>query len=425
MITETSALVPPMSNVMTRGNPACAATQCAPMTPEDGPENNVSTDRSPAVRAVMTPPFDFVERIGEATPSARRSCSRDRKYVAHPLADVRVDRRQERALVLAALGPHVARRADEQPGEPGLDAALDRRLVFVVRVRVQEADRQRPAARGHQLRGLGLGVLHIEGPLHPAARTEAFVDAAHHLARGERRRRIREEILRIGKPQPPDLEDVLESARHEQAHRTAGALDQRVHGQGRPVDEVVDYRRVDRKSSGENSDAVRDGVGGCPRCRGNLQDLYRAGRLVQQHEIRERAPDVNAEPIPVYHRASEGRGGGSAAACRAYRAGRARPRRDGYQQISRAVCAALTRYPILWGFHRGFLHLGGVLSGGAPPAVSAASGGAVFGGTGRRHRICPQHRRAPPGRVGWPDNAVRIVKTLRLRDYPGRGHWKQ
>ena len=78
--TATSALVPPMSKVITRSWPACRATNDAPMTPAAGPESNVSTGRRPASDAVMTPPLDFVESTGAPMPSPRRPRSRSSKY---------------------------------------------------------------------------------------------------------------------------------------------------------------------------------------------------------------------------------------------------------------------------------------------------------------------------------------------------------
>ena len=50
------------------------------MTPAAGPDSSVSTGRSPASAAVMTPPLDFVDSTGAVTPRLRSSRSRSAKY---------------------------------------------------------------------------------------------------------------------------------------------------------------------------------------------------------------------------------------------------------------------------------------------------------------------------------------------------------
>ena len=65
-----------MSRVMTRSQPAWRATQAAPITPDAGPLKSVWTGSSPAERAVMTPPFERMERTGaRQRPSPRSPAS--------------------------------------------------------------------------------------------------------------------------------------------------------------------------------------------------------------------------------------------------------------------------------------------------------------------------------------------------------------
>ncbi len=70
-MTATSALVPPMSKVISRSKPAALPTNAAPITPAAGPESSVSTGRRPASAAGMMPPFDLVDSTGARMPRSR------------------------------------------------------------------------------------------------------------------------------------------------------------------------------------------------------------------------------------------------------------------------------------------------------------------------------------------------------------------
>lgn len=62
--------VPPMSSVRIFSSPISRPVKAAPITPEAGPESNVSTGRAPAASSPMTPPLDLVEKIRVRTPKA-------------------------------------------------------------------------------------------------------------------------------------------------------------------------------------------------------------------------------------------------------------------------------------------------------------------------------------------------------------------
>ena len=74
-ISETSNEVPPMSQVMTLGNPAARAMARAAITPAAGPESAVRTGYRFAVSTAMTPPFDCTISTSAAEPCAFNSPS--------------------------------------------------------------------------------------------------------------------------------------------------------------------------------------------------------------------------------------------------------------------------------------------------------------------------------------------------------------
>ena len=70
---DTSAEVPPISNVIACSCPAATAAANAPATPPAGPESTVRTACSPAPAALKLPPLDCMIRSPIAPPSA--ACS--------------------------------------------------------------------------------------------------------------------------------------------------------------------------------------------------------------------------------------------------------------------------------------------------------------------------------------------------------------
>ena len=61
-ITEMSALVPPMSSVITFSNPTRSATARPPITPAAGPDWQTRAGMRVAAREVMSPPPEWVMR---------------------------------------------------------------------------------------------------------------------------------------------------------------------------------------------------------------------------------------------------------------------------------------------------------------------------------------------------------------------------
>ena len=73
------AVVPPMSRVMTSGNPTLRARAWAPTTPPAGPDSMMLHGSRMASSTVVSPPFDCMSITGastDASASSRRSDSR-------------------------------------------------------------------------------------------------------------------------------------------------------------------------------------------------------------------------------------------------------------------------------------------------------------------------------------------------------------
>ena len=75
-----SKLVPPMSQLMRLGKPAVAPKRAAAMTPAAGPDMTVCTAFSPAMPAVIMPPFALHhQQLGlDPRPALSRAAMRPR-----------------------------------------------------------------------------------------------------------------------------------------------------------------------------------------------------------------------------------------------------------------------------------------------------------------------------------------------------------
>ena len=101
---HTSVLVPPMSKVMASGKPLAAATAAAgPHARRPGPTAAAPTGRSAASATGTSPPAEVI------TSTSSASVGQPREVGAAHRAQVGVDHRGDRALVLAELGRHLVR----------------------------------------------------------------------------------------------------------------------------------------------------------------------------------------------------------------------------------------------------------------------------------------------------------------------------
>ena len=200
-----------------------------------------------------------------------------------------VDRRRDPAFVLARLADEGVSRGHVVVRPQLAGDGLRQPLVHGVPVGVQEVDDQRLAARLEQ-RGDRLAQSRlVERTAHSSGRVDALVDLAAERA-GDQRHEATEQPVGRRAGAPSELQHVAEAARRDQAGAREPALEHRVGGDRGAVDDQVDV--VDgparRPQHVEHADG---GVRGRAR---RLADLDRAVALVDDHEIRERAADIDA-----------------------------------------------------------------------------------------------------------------------------------
>ena len=145
------------------------------------------------------------------------------------------------------------------------DALPPRRLVRRVRVRVQEADRDRlHAVRGEDV-GLAVDGVQVE----PREDRPSAASRSGHLAaevpRHEWLRPTVRRVVDLGPVAPADREHVPEAGGREQADSRAALLQHGVDGDGRPVEQLVDVgeRHPSRARPARSSSTSRSGVEGC------------------------------------------------------------------------------------------------------------------------------------------------------------------
>ncbi len=147
-------------------------------------------------------------------------------------AEVRVDGRRGRSLVLTELGRHLVRGDDVSVRVPPAELGRDCQLVLRVTEREQEAD------------GDGIGVdpverLQVEWDKLPVG-SHPLPHARTALERDERRRMIDARAVEIGAGLAAQVEQVFEArCRHERGRRAA-PLEERVRRDRGPVREAVD-----------------------------------------------------------------------------------------------------------------------------------------------------------------------------------------
>ena len=221
---------------------------------------------------------------------------------ADHLAHVRVDRGRAGPLVFAKLARgHVRQR--HVATESGGTQLLERlELVGGIGVRVQEHDRDGVDAVARELRGDLPNVLTHKGGHDRAAGAHPLAHLEPQPARDERRRCLPEEVVGLGAVSATNLEHIAEPARRQQRHAAGVGLQQRVEPDGRAVHEVVDARQLARAARiphGVEHAVIR----ACGR-RWALGDADLAALVVQEHEVREGAADVDPQPAHVRPRSA-------------------------------------------------------------------------------------------------------------------------
>ena len=155
-------------------------------------------------------------------------------------ADIGVDHRRRHALELAIFAQDVVRQRQIGAGQRFAHHGADDALMVGIGVSVQQAHRDRlDAFGGERAAGLGDARL-VERMVHLARAHDALVDLARQMPRHQRPVAMEEQIIGFRAVAAADDVDVAGAAGDDQSGLGALALDQRVDGDGRAVDQLVD-----------------------------------------------------------------------------------------------------------------------------------------------------------------------------------------
>ena len=139
--------------------------------------------------------------------------------------------------------------------------------------------------------GAGAGAILAVGAVQP------LENAEHAVAGDERRRPLGEQAIHIGDLEAGELEHVAEVLGREEGELQPLPLDHRVDADGGAMGEVGDLARADAVALAEALDALHDLAARRIGAREHLQALDLARLLIEHGEVRERAADVDADPV--------------------------------------------------------------------------------------------------------------------------------
>ncbi len=164
--------------------------------------------------------------------------------------DIGVHHRGRHPLELAIFAQDLVRQREIGIGHGGADHLAGDALVLGIDVGVQEADRDRLHAFGGE-RAAGLrDAATVERHVHLAGAQQPLVDLAREMARHQRPVAVEQQVIGLGPVAAADDVHVARAAGDDQAGLGAGSLDQRVDGDGRAVDQLVDGGRRRARSCG-------------------------------------------------------------------------------------------------------------------------------------------------------------------------------
>ena len=234
-----------MSSASTFGSPISRPSAAAPSTPLDGPHSTIVIGIALTRSSESTPQLDCMTYSWPSKPSPATPSAQPLQVALGDRLDVARQHGRVRALVLAPLARDLVRgdRADLRP-QP-LHLGQHRLLVRRVRVRVQQADRDRLDALGPEVVEDRRQLAQVERRALGAGGRQPAADLAAQVARHERRRLLVEQVEEVGPVAARDLQAVAEPRRRDQAGRDALALGQRVDDHGRAVREHVEPARRD------------------------------------------------------------------------------------------------------------------------------------------------------------------------------------
>ena len=246
MISATSVEVPPTSTVSRFGNPACSATQSAPVTPPAGPDISRFTGYSSAEAADARPPSER-RMCSFTSPAFEASLLREVAHVAlHDRAHVGVRDGRHRALVLLHLGHDLGgeRHRHARQHAPAI-SRMRRSCASFAKALISETVSASIFAFfsfASESRSCGL----VEAAHHGAARIHALVGLDRERERRHRQRLVvdhpaAEAARHVG---ARDLQHLAVALGRHQPDLRAGARQHGVGRDGRAVHHVVDRARL-------------------------------------------------------------------------------------------------------------------------------------------------------------------------------------
>ena len=215
--------------------------------------------------------------------------------------DVGVGDRRRGALVFAEFGRHLRGDGNLEFREGAPNAVTHRLLVGVVGIGVKEHDGDRFVVPGPQALDRRLDVGTVDGGQHLAVRRHSLADLEDIGALDEGDGLFEIEIVGVVALLPGDEQDVAEPLGCHQCRTVALAFEDGVGGHGGGVQGALDLPGLDIQLREHGVDAGEHGVGRFARRARHLGETHIPGGGVVQHEIRERAADVegDADHIPI------------------------------------------------------------------------------------------------------------------------------
>ena len=197
------------------------------------------------------------------------------------------------ALVFADLGTDLARQRDGDARQfLGQDRA-DTALMGLVGEAVQEADRDRLDLLRLQFGGDAAHGCLVERQQHGAVGCHALRHAEAQVARYQRLRPLHVDVVLLEAVLPRHLDGIAEALRRDQRRARTLALDQRIGGQRRAVDDESHVLRPALRLGQDGAHALQDGALGRV---GRGQDLDGMGFCSDfENDVGERAADIDGQ----------------------------------------------------------------------------------------------------------------------------------
>ncbi len=223
----------------------------------------------------------FLQRLDVATDAGHRIDVRDRCVGPFVFANFSANRRRDRQGQIRRKLAH---------------DFFDNPLVSIVAIGVKKADSDPLDVQREDLSDDLLHLRAVDRVDDGARRAQPFVDLEATIAGNQRRGLSPGQIIRERAGRPHDLEDVPESLGRYQGDSCAVALDDEVGDDRRAVDKCADVRQGDPCLIERLHESLFGRIGHG----GGFRAHDRAGLLVEDDDVRKRAPDVDADTL---HRA--------------------------------------------------------------------------------------------------------------------------